>query len=135
MSTGRKSRAWKAAPYIRKLLDTRERWVTVISLTAIALSFNLAVEKKVDIGRLPIWIGLAASIYIAVVNCYYKGAEAEGAKTGWRSLLLIYKIGPLGLLQVAIPVVCGVIAVAHLPTTISAPATSEPATQTTKGTP
>ncbi len=116
--------AWFDDKYIRNLLDARERWGTLLSLTAVSgLLLFLADHPHhswVNLG--PVAIGAFGSLFVLVVNCYYKQAEdfanarsksdEEEVKRikadGWHTYAS--HIGFLGLLNILAPIALGAIA-------------------------
>lgn len=113
--------AWNDNKYIRDLLDKRERWGAILSLTAVAgLLFFLWDHPHRSLVKLgPFAIGAFGSLFILVVDCYYKQAEAiADAKTKedkdkikklkWYKYVLSIKI--LGWLHILAPIVIGVLA-------------------------
>jgi len=70
--------SWPNDAYVRPFLDSREKWGTVMSVTAAAgLMVFLADQPHKDWLKYgPLVIGVFGSIYVFLVNCYYKQAEA-----------------------------------------------------------
>jgi hypothetical protein len=115
---------WSDDTYVRRLLDGREKWGTVLSLTAIAglLVFLAEHEHKDWVKLAPTMVGFVGTWYLLVVNCYYKQAEAiaeasetrdsdledEPKKAQW--LQFFSKIGFLGWFQLLIPLFVGMLA-------------------------
>jgi len=111
--------AWSDDKYTRRLLDGREKWGTVLSLTAIAATLLFLADHPhrcwLNLG--PIALGALGSLYVLVVNCYYEQAAAmaeaknEADKTAIRSYLWVTfarQIGFLGWLNIVIPLLIGV---------------------------
>jgi len=114
----------KEDAYIRNLLDTRERWGVLLSLTAVAgLLIFLSDHPHhswVNLG--PFVIGVFGSLFILVVNCYNKQAEAisnalsknnkdeanRHKDNGW--YIYIPSIRILGWLHILAPTVIGALA-------------------------
>ena len=70
--------SWQDDKYQRKLLDGREKWGTVLSITAVVglLLFLADHPHSYFLNFSPIFVGLLGSLYVVAVNSYYKQAEA-----------------------------------------------------------
>ncbi len=119
--------AWiKEDEYIRDLLDKRERWGVVLSLTAVAGLFIFLSDHPNTYSSLvnlaPFLIGAFGSLFILVVDCYYEQAkaisnalsknnedEASRHKDN-RWYIYIRSIGFLGWLHILAPIVIGALA-------------------------
>lgn len=118
---------WHEGPYIRVLLDGREKWGTFLSLTAVAGTLVFLADHPHSLARWldlgPVVIGAAGSLFVFVVNCYYKQAKAiaiaretpgnehqvkENEDARW--LTFASRIGILGWMHVAVPAFLGGIA-------------------------
>lgn len=111
---------WSNDNYIRDLLDRREKWATVLSLSATAAAFVfLSNHSPKDwLKFIPSAIGVFGSLYVFTVNCYYEQAEeiakqpTKAKKTNIKKRCLMSfgsSIGFLGLLNVAAPAIAGII--------------------------
>ena len=116
--------AWVDDRYIRRLLDARERWGTLMSLTAVAALLLFLSDHPhrnwVNLG--PLVLGACGSFYVLVVNCYYKQAEAFANARGksdeeqvarirakkWHAY--VPSVGILGWLHILAPIVLGAFA-------------------------
>ena len=116
--------AWIDDKYIRNLLDGRERWGTLLSVTAVA-AFPLFLAEHphrswVNLG--PLAVGLFGTFFVLVVDCYYEQAEAFAnarEKSGENALAqvksnkwysYISSIGILGWLHILAPIILGALA-------------------------
>lgn len=110
--------AWDDDPYTRKLLDARERWGTLMSLTAVAALLMFLSDHShsnwIKLG--PLVLGVYGSLYVLVVNCYYKQgaavATAENKEEEKAKKWYVYapRIRILGWLHILAPVVLGAFA-------------------------
>ena len=121
--------AWTDDSYIRTLLDAREKWVTVLSVTAVAgsLVFLSDHPHRSWLNLAPLAIGAFGSFYILVVNCYNEQAQAladaNEAKAdnsvikGIRDAAWITfasRIGCLGWINIIAPIAIGAVSTAAL---------------------
>ncbi len=116
---------WRNDQYIRDLLDRREKWVTVLSLSAAAAAFVFLADHPHEtwLKFAPLVIGAFGSLYVFVVNCYYgqaeeiskkkTEAEKETVKERWCTSFA-GSIGFLGCLNTLAPVLIGVLATVAL---------------------
>jgi hypothetical protein len=76
--------SWQQDKYIRGMLDSREKWVTVISVTAASAMLLFLADRPhaiwLNIG--PMFVGAIGSLFVLVINCYYKQAELIASATG-----------------------------------------------------
>jgi len=117
--------AWPDDRYTRGLLDAREKWSTVLSMTAMAgLVYFLSDHPHCYWLKLsPLAVGAFGTFYVFVVNCYYEQAEAianarseppDQAKldpiiaAGW--IAGVCRIGFLGWMNTLAPLLVGVFA-------------------------
>ena len=113
--------AWRDDRYVRELLDTRERWGVLLSLTAIAAMLVFLAENphRAWVKAAPLALGVLGSLYVLLVNCYYEQAEEianaatddarEDAKRA-RALAFAGRVGILGRLHIVAPVLVGALA-------------------------
>ena len=110
--------AWAKDEYVRNLLDRRERWATVLSMTAVAASVLFLADHphRSWLNLAPLAFGALGSLYVLVVNCYYKQAEAIANAKGEaekeqikarRWVSFAQEIRFLGRLNIVVPVVIG----------------------------
>jgi hypothetical protein len=106
--------------YIRELLDRREKWGVLLSLTAIAglLLFLSDHPHRNCVNFAPLLIGLCGSFFVFIVNCYNHQAKAiadgvaKPRETRWHEY--VKDIGILGWLHILVPVFVGALAAATL---------------------
>lgn len=119
---------WRDDQYIRTVLDGREKWGTVLSLSAVAGLF-LFLAEHCHHGWLDystVVVGFLGSFYVIVVNCYYEQAEAvskalehdgesdaQRIKDRW-ALSFCRDIGILGWMNNVAPFALGVFATVAL---------------------
>ena len=121
--------AWMDDNYIRTLLDAREKWVTVLSVTAVAGSLVFLANHPHHswLNLAPLAIGAFGSFYILVVNCYNEQAQAladakeikadESMIKGIRDAAWITfasRIGCLGWINIIAPISIGTVSTAAL---------------------
>ena len=115
---------WDDDSYIRNVLDGREKWGTVLSVTAAAALLVFLADHPhaawVDFG--PLLVGAMGSFYVLVVNSYHKQAEAiaEARSKGRAneadtlkkkcSLTFVLRIRLLGRINIFAPVLVGLLA-------------------------
>ncbi len=117
--------AWNDDNYIRTLLDAREKWVTALSITAVAGIFVFLADHPHHswLNLAPFAIGVFGFFYILVVNSYNEQAQAiaetiekstEAAEIekikddSW--IKYIPKIGCLGWINIVAPLISGAFA-------------------------
>ena len=116
---------WVDDAYIRNLLDTRERWGVLLSLTAVAgtLVFLSDHPHQPWLNAGPLVIGVFGSLFVLVVNCYYKQAEAfasaetdeaRGAVRTKKWFTFAGSIRFLGWLHILAPTLVGTLAMVAL---------------------
>jgi hypothetical protein len=117
--------AWENDEYVRRLLDGREKWGTVLSTTAVAALLVFLWDhphgRWLDFG--PVIVGFFGSFYVLVVNSYYEQAEAIAnarENTGGDSTIerirarcwceFVCQIGFLGWFNLMVPFAVGIFA-------------------------
>ncbi|MGE0375634.1 MAG: hypothetical protein AB7Q45_09490 [Planctomycetaceae bacterium] len=116
---------WENDDYVRRLLDGRERWGTVLSVTTIAglLVFLWDRPHRSWLNLVPFIVGLCGTVYVLAVNSYYEQAEgianARNSPAGEAEVRRIKaicwiafarQIGFLGWFNVIVPVAVGAFA-------------------------
>ena len=116
--------AWLDDHYIRNLLDGREKWGTLLSLTAIGSLFMFLSEHPYTgwVNLAPILIGLYGTLFVLVADCYYEQAEAFAAAMETKAeekasqvknkpwSTFIWTIGFFGWLHIMAPLILGILA-------------------------
>ena len=113
--------AWNDDRYVRNLLDARERWGILLSLTAVVGLFLFLWDHShcswVKLG--PVVIGAIGSFFVFVVDCCYEQAEAiadaktkedkkRSKKLKWHAFAGDIRF--LGWLHILVPIVLGSLA-------------------------